>query len=446
MALYTYKSELTNLIQVPRSKIVTFIVSQLDYWFSKMGNKFYKFIEPSSNQKSYKEGDSWTEELCISRKTFTRAFDKIGTRHKSKSSFRDAKDKFQGKPYASYYDRQTKKTVFLKNSEISLPKLKCIEKNFEPTNQILENISHSNLTSSSIKKLNQHDKPSNTANKPRNIITQKSKAVPKTFNAQIQNAIKINKEISFKIKTRPNTNGSEAHSQNNIPFYNGHFGRSGYIYKYIYLTKTTPSKQASNLNQTKKIEQSDQSELVRILKNIWIEKIGEEEKTLQTSPKTILKAFWEIFNGSVEKWKEYCIKIASSDFLMGRIKNTFKIWISWALKKETYDRINSGDLGVLKTEYIKTTLETNEVLNSILLNHSEKNIRDSLQELSKRIDPTTFKSWFKEAIVQKTEGNIAFLRVKDRLASDYVRKNFSSELAFCFNKFNPEIKRVEIFS
>ena len=154
----------------------------------------------------------------------------------------------------------------------------------------------------------------------------------------------------------------------------------------------------------------------------------------------------ELFNGSVEKWKEYCTKIASSDFLMGKIKNTFKIWISWAIKKETYNRINSGDLGIVKTEPIKINLETNKILDSILLNHSEKNIQDSLKELSRIINPTHFKAWFNGAIVQKIERNTAFLRVKDKLASLYVRNNFSSELAFCFNKFNPEIRTVEIIS
>jgi len=117
-----------------------------------MGDKFYKFIEPSSNQRAYKEGDSWTEELCVSRKTFARAFDQIGIRYKSKTSFREAKDKFQGKPYASYYDRQTKQTVFLKNSEIDAQKVKCFEKSSESENPILENIPHSNIITNHKKK------------------------------------------------------------------------------------------------------------------------------------------------------------------------------------------------------------------------------------------------------------------------------------------------------
>ncbi|MDP1974659.1 MAG: hypothetical protein Q8K37_01670 [Alphaproteobacteria bacterium] len=409
------------------------IISQLEYWFSKMGDKFYKFIEPSSNQRSYREGDSWTEELCVSRKTFTRAFDKIGTRHKSKTSFKESKDKFQGKLYASYYDRQTKQTVFLKNTEIVTSKFNWSEKSLKT------------------EKLKQHTKPLIISDKVKKPIKAQSKNIHETLNTHIQNDIKINaesnsKETSFKIKTASNTNESAIFFKNNIPFYNGQNDRSGYIYKYIYITKTTSTKQTSNLNQNKNIELADKNELVKEIKNIWIEKIGDEEKTSQISSEEILKAFIKIFNGSIENWKEYCIKISSSNFLMGRIKNTFKIWISWALKKETYDRINAGDLGVLKTEPIKVDFETNKVLNSILLNHSEKNIQDAFIEISKRIESYRFNSWFKGTTLQAIEGKTAFLKVKDRLSSDYIRRNFSSELSFCFNKFNPEIKNIEIFS
>jgi hypothetical protein len=356
------KSEKTQTKQNYNYYHKKIIVKQLDYWFSKMGNKFYKFIEPSSNQRSYKEGDSWTEELCVSRKTFTRAFDKIGIRYKSKSSFRESQDKFQGKAYASYYDRQTKQTVFLKNTQISGSNFTGFEKDIESKNKIFENNPHSNKASDSTEKLSQNIESLIMSDKLTKPVETQSKDTPKTLNASIQNDIKPNavsnsKDTSFKIKTASNANGSEIFSEKNIPFYNGQNGRSGYIYKYIYLTRTTPTKQASNLNQNEKLEAADQSELVKMIKNIWIEKIGDDEKTSHASSKVILKAFMELFNGAIEKWKEYCTKITSSDFLMGRIKNSFKIWISWALKKETYDRINSGDLGVFKGGTYKNNLE-----------------------------------------------------------------------------------------
>jgi hypothetical protein len=100
----------------------------------------------------------------------------------------------------------------------------------------------------------------------------------------------------------------------------------------------------------------------------------------------------------------------------------------------------------LKEEPIKTTLKTNEVLDSILLNHSEKNIQDAFKEISKRIESCKFNAWFKGTTLQMIKGKTAFLKVKDGLSSDYIRRNFYSELSFCFNKFNPDVTNIEIFS
>ena len=88
------------------------IRGQLEYWFSKKPQGFYKFLEPC-NHPLYRAGDSWTEELGFSRRVFNAAFDLIGVRYKSKTAFLNAQDKFQGKLYASYHDRKTNKTHFV---------------------------------------------------------------------------------------------------------------------------------------------------------------------------------------------------------------------------------------------------------------------------------------------------------------------------------------------
>ncbi|MDD4977296.1 MAG: hypothetical protein PHI29_01545 [Gallionella sp.] len=93
------------------------LMQQLDYWFHRHPNGFWKFLEPSSHQK-YKQGDSWTEELGISCAEFRTAFDRIGTRHKSKSEFDLATDKFAGKFYCSYLDRRENLTFYFRNDSL----------------------------------------------------------------------------------------------------------------------------------------------------------------------------------------------------------------------------------------------------------------------------------------------------------------------------------------
>ena len=93
------------------------VMQQLDYWFENHPEGFYKFLEPSDHP-AYKEGDSWTEELGMSRHEFRTAFDKIGIRYKSKSDFDQAVDKFQGLFYCSYVDRRSNLTYYFRNHNL----------------------------------------------------------------------------------------------------------------------------------------------------------------------------------------------------------------------------------------------------------------------------------------------------------------------------------------
>ena len=93
------------------------VMQQLDYWFEGHPEGYYKFLMPSDHP-AYKIGDSWTEELGMSKDEFRTAFDKIGIRYKSKSEFDQAVDKFQGQFYCSYVDRRSNLTYYFRNHEL----------------------------------------------------------------------------------------------------------------------------------------------------------------------------------------------------------------------------------------------------------------------------------------------------------------------------------------
>ena len=96
----------------------TLILSSLEYWFTKKPDGFYKFMEPCSH-RLYRQGDSWEEELGCERRCFARSFKKIGIKYRSRMAFDAALDKFQGKMYASYYDRYTNRTFFIRNHALA---------------------------------------------------------------------------------------------------------------------------------------------------------------------------------------------------------------------------------------------------------------------------------------------------------------------------------------
>jgi hypothetical protein len=108
-----FDPHINKVIGCPRT---TIILGTLEYWFSKKVDGFYKFIEPCAH-RLYKEGDSWAEHLGCNRKSFSKSFNKIGVRYTSRTAFLKADDKFQGKMYASYYDRYTNRTFFIRNHD-----------------------------------------------------------------------------------------------------------------------------------------------------------------------------------------------------------------------------------------------------------------------------------------------------------------------------------------
>ena len=99
------------------SVTATILMTQLEYWFSKMnGQRFFKFLEPCERM-DYKEGDSWVEELGFSKYEFRTAFAKIGKAYKSKNEYLSSQDQFAGELYLSYYDRLERRTYYIRNHE-----------------------------------------------------------------------------------------------------------------------------------------------------------------------------------------------------------------------------------------------------------------------------------------------------------------------------------------
>jgi len=103
--------------QITGSQGATAVLCSLEYWFKKKPGGFYKFMEPCSH-KLYREGDSFVECLGVSRKSFWRSFKSIGIKYNSRTDFENSTDKFQGKMYASYYDRYSNRIFFIRNHEI----------------------------------------------------------------------------------------------------------------------------------------------------------------------------------------------------------------------------------------------------------------------------------------------------------------------------------------
>lgn len=92
------------------SVIATILLNQMMYWAKRQGNGFYKFVSPCSHEL-YIEGDSWTEELKLTKHEFYGAIKKIGfKRGKSSNEIESEKD-----AYIIYYTTKDRLTYWIVN-------------------------------------------------------------------------------------------------------------------------------------------------------------------------------------------------------------------------------------------------------------------------------------------------------------------------------------------
>lgn len=106
-----------ELHPIAGSVVGCILMHQLECWFERHPEGFYMFLEPAEHE-AYKPGESWTEELGVTKGEFRAAFDRIGVRYPSKGQFEGAVDKFKGNLYCSYYNKQTHRTRYFRNHEL----------------------------------------------------------------------------------------------------------------------------------------------------------------------------------------------------------------------------------------------------------------------------------------------------------------------------------------
>ena len=374
----------------------TLILGRLEYWFSKKRNGFYKFIEPCKHPL-YKEGDSWAEEIGFPRKVFAKAFDLIGIRYKSKSDFVHSEDKFQGKLYASYHDRKTNKTYFVRNHEFA--------------SQFIQGLFHQKFSpkTSSVKPESKPQRVSDSA-------------------------------VGFSKKGRSRS------------------GQSGRSYKDPFIQKNTSSLEAAQKESSILDISPSQKKGTEEMIKIWKEEIGElGVPSLSINLLSRLaEALQHFFDQSLDQWQSYCRMISSSKFLMGEAQNKFfkKAWITWAITKEAIERVRGGGftLGDRQTNTDKAVEEIDKEIQ--MLRNQEDKIKETFQEIKKSTRRERDKQT-KESIENLSERELTKYRKdyekylenkNDSLFEEYKRKGWEGAFVeTCFSIFLEEKLEAKLF-
>ena len=124
----------------------------------------------------------------------------------------------------------------------------------------------------------------------------------------------------------------------------------------------------------------------------------------QKNQQTLLHLYKAAFNSDLDNWREYALKVNSSQFLMGekKTRNNFKAVFSWLIKEETIEKVQNGEYGVGDRELDMNNVSKNiEVKKEEIVSKMDKKISEYMKL---NIDDTKERKEFDEYVkTYKTE-------------------------------------------
>ena len=201
--------------------------------------------------------------------------------------------------------------------------------------------------------------------------------------------------------------------------------------------KKTPTKPISS------VEPKNDEREIEMLK-IWNEVVEESNSTtIQLTPKRaklLTQRLKETFNNDISLWKDFCLKITSSKFLMGEVTK-FKAQLDWTLREENMLKVMENSYGVgdrsAKTSSSSQIEASEEIINDPIW-------KQTREELRKRLGEGTFKSWISKLSFNIISGNIAHFIAPTKFIKEWIESNYNEDIKRTFNANGVNIQEISI--
>lgn len=186
---------------------------------------------------------------------------------------------------------------------------------------------------------------------------------------------------------------------------------------------------------------SSSKDIIQQMISIWNQIVEEGNKTIELNSKRISflkKAFETKFASCLEKWKEFCKRIASSKFLMGEIKASFKAPLDWVLKFDILQRIIEGDYGVGdRTVFIKEDKPHSQQIEMEIESSSESlEIKQFRLSLLKKLGKDVYAAWFAGTNIHLNQEKIT-IKTKTRFIKDWIDTHFMATIEELWSYYLP---------
>ena len=263
--------------------------ARLLYWFGKKPDGFYKFKQPCKKHPLYKKGDSWGEELGMSRKILDPIFSRLVNHHSTKRDFLKQADKFKGKMFASYTNHKNHQTYYFIDREAVT----------------------SFLSSLSLQ----------------NPIT------PPPFSSDVPQAVD---NSSQEVKIRSSKRSCDVP---NVP----PLARAHPLPSQLQTNTSLIGDVREVIDAGKEEEKLSSKKMVEL----WNSHTQDKVVWYASTASRLYKVLADFFGGCLEAFKKYCSAIGNTKFLMGKAPNSkFKAFFYWAIKPEVIKSIFQGAYGV----------------------------------------------------------------------------------------------------
>ncbi len=196
------------------------------------------------------------------------------------------------------------------------------------------------------------------------------------------------------------------------------------------------------LQQVNAVENKEQKFVKRntaqVLLHIWNETVekGREGATLtKKRSQHLVAAFKYKFASCLHQWQKFCHRVATSDFLMGKVKATFRATLDWVLRFEVLQRIVEGQFGVQDSQNQDRKGEGSSTASIPLqqcLEHIEQSdelpaTQQLRQKLAQCLGAEVYQHWFAKVAITLTD-TACLIQSPNRFHADHLDTHYGNTL------------------
>jgi len=209
------------------------------------------------------------------------------------------------------------------------------------------------------------------------------------------------------------------------------------------LTKILSQKslQEAKLNIDKKTHNANgvEREMISIFDKVVL---GDVQQTNYTASKAKLlsRYYAQFFGNDLQKWKDFCLKITRSKFLMGEKVAHFKVNLWFVLKAENIEKILEGfyreDRDVISLADFEASREQGAKIEQESLNGKSDDEVKFIQHCREKIRDFPVSSWAKEISLDRL-GDEIILNTKSEFSKNHLESRYGVQMSnICESLFN----------